>query len=205
MGTDRREFLKRTAVAAVTGAAVPLDSPTASGAQGQAPSQPQSRAFDRRVLDALAETVLPERLGAEGRRAATLAFVEWARAYRPVMEEMHGYGHAEITFTPADPAPGWDAQLQALDLLAIRSVGMSFDRLDVARRRAVVVAALERVTGSRVPSSPLTAPHVALALLAHWASSSEAHDLAYGVRIGRGTCRPLAETTRRPLPLAPER
>jgi len=42
---------------------------------------------------------------------------------------------------------------------------------------------------------------LAVALMAHWAASSEASDLAYGARIVKGNCRPLADTARRPLPL----
>ena len=39
--------------------------------------------------------------------------------------------------------------------------------------------------------------------LAHWAASSEATDLAYGVHIGKDNCRPLGDSPRKPLPLAP--
>ena len=49
------------------------------------------------------------------------------------------------------------------------------------------------------------APHVAVALLAHWANSSAATDLAYGVVIGKDQCRVLADAPRRPLPLAEQR
>jgi hypothetical protein len=58
------------------------------------------------------------------------------------------------------------------------------------------------VSGDRLPA-PLAAGHVALALLAHWASSPAAWDLAYGARITPATCRPLADAPRKPLPIAP--
>jgi hypothetical protein len=45
------------------------------------------------------------------------------------------------------------------------------------------------------------APHIAVGLLAHFYSSAAAQDLCYRARIGKGTCRPLAESPRRPLPL----
>ena len=45
------------------------------------------------------------------------------------------------------------------------------------------------------------APHIALGLLAHFNSSAAAQDLCYEARIGKGTCRPLADSPRRPLPL----
>jgi hypothetical protein len=64
-----------------------------------------------------------------------------------------------------------------------------------------VESALDDVRGDRLPA-PLDARHVALALLAHWASTPAAWDLACGARVGRGTCRPLAESPRRPLPIA---
>jgi hypothetical protein len=151
----------------------------------------------------LGDAILPESLGASGRRRAVGEFTDWVQRYAPVQEEMHGYGSAEITYTPANPAPAWDAQLRALTLLGRSLHGGAFESLDLAARRDVVSAALDRYPGARVPSNPIDAPHVALALLAHWTSSSAAHDLAYGVRIGRAECRPLGETVRRPLPLAP--
>ena len=45
------------------------------------------------------------------------------------------------------------------------------------------------------------APHIALGLLAHFYSSAAAQDLCYEARIGKGTCRPLTESPKRPLPL----
>ena len=69
-------------------------------------------------------------------------------------------------------------------------------------RREVVRTQLARVSGSRLPSNPLAAPHVAVALLSHWAASSEATDLAYEARIMKGQCRLLSETASPPLPLA---
>ncbi len=46
------------------------------------------------------------------------------------------------------------------------------------------------------------APHIAVALLAHFYASPEATDLCYQVKIGKETCRPLASSSRQPLPLA---
>jgi hypothetical protein len=141
-------------------------------------------------------------LGATGRANAIAAFATWLARYTPVAEEMHGYGDAEITYTPSDPAPGWNAQLAGLDLLARRKHRRGFARLGVPLRRAVVQAQLSRVNTTRLPANPLAAPHVAVALLSHWAASSEATDLAYQARIMKGNCRLLSETSRAPLPLA---
>jgi hypothetical protein len=193
MTTDRRTFLTQAAAVAVTAVA------------GCAPSSGGARALDQRTLSALGDTVLPESLGADGRAHSVRAFSEWLAAYQPVSEEMHGYGSAEITWTPADPAPGWNAQLGALELLATRKYARPFSDLDATRRRAIVESQLARVRGDRLPANPLTAPHVALALLAFWAASPEATDLAYGAHIAKGTCRTLAESPRKPLPLAPDR
>ncbi len=161
------------------------------------------RALDPVLLAALGEAVLPERLGADGRTAAVRAFSDWLARYTPVAEEMHGYGDAAITYTPSDPAPGWQAQLAGLDLLARRRHRRGFAALASPRRRAVVEAALARVGTRALPGNPLAAPHVAVALLAHWAASSAAVDLAYGARILRGECRTLADVTREPPALSP--
>jgi hypothetical protein len=72
----------------------------------------------------------------------------------------------------------------------------------VPLRRAVLSTQLGRSGGSVLPGDPLAASHVAIALLAFWARTSEAKDLAYEARIMAGNCRNLADTTRAPLPLA---
>ena len=194
MTYDRRSFLKQAAgslaTAAVVGCSPGTDRPTRGGP-----------ALPAKLLRAVGDTVLPESLGAAGRSAAVAAFNEWIDAYRPVAEEMHGYGDAEITYTPPDPAPGWRAQLEGLDALSTHTRHTPFADLDVAARRDVLRVALRGVRAGRLPSNPLTAPHVAIALLAHWTRSSAAIDLAFGVQVGAETCRVLADSPRRPLPI----
>ena len=201
----RREFLKRAAVAATTAVAAntPLNADAlAAGAEAIAPARPASATvFDQPLLNALATAVLPEALGAAGHAMVVRGFSAWIAGYRPVSEEMHGYGNQEITYTASDPAPGWNAQLQGLDLLARRTRGKSFVALDTLGRRALLGAQLARANG-RLPANPIAATHVAIALLAFWAGSSAATDLAYGVRILKDNCRVLADTVRRPLPNA---
>jgi hypothetical protein len=211
--TDRRDFLKRAAVAAATASGLGSTAALAQGAtstantatpqSGAAPraAQPSARALDPLLLRALGDAILPEMLGETGRANAIAAFATWLARYTPVAEEMHGYGDAEITYTPSDPAPGWNAQLAGLDLLARRKHRRGFARLGVPLRRAVVQAQLSRVSTSRLPANPLAAPHVAVALLAHWAASSAATDLAYEARIMKGNCRLLSQTSRPPEPL----
>ena len=206
MTHDRRTFLRNT----VLGAAAAALPEAAAAASHQSPTTlrptdpPPARALDPVMLAALGEAVLPESLGAAGRGRAIAAFTAWLAAYTPVAEEMHGYGYAELTYTRADPAPGWRAQLRALDLLARRIRKRGFAQLDLAGRRVVLDAALRGGANGTLPASPLRADHVAVALLSHWAATSEAQDLAYGARIGAGQCRSLADTSRRPLPIAGE-
>lgn len=197
MTTDRRDFIKRAVVAAATASGLSANDALAQGTAAAA------RALDPLLLNALGDAVLPEMLGTSGRTAASSAFAMWLAQYTPVAEEMHGYGDAEITYTPSDPAPGWNAQLVGLDLLARRRHRRGFARLGVPLRRSVVQAQLARVNVSRLPANPLTAPHVAIALLAHWAASSAAIDLAYEARIMKQNCRLLSQTSHPPLPLVP--
>jgi hypothetical protein len=196
MTQDRRKFLKRAAAVAAGSVVAASD----AGAQ-RTPAPPVRRALDPGTLAAVGDAVLPESLGAAGRTKAVRAFSAWVAAYQPVAEEMHGYGDAEITYTPADPAPGWNAQLEALDLLSRRKFRRGFAAIDTAKRRELLAAQIGRA-GARLPSIPLQAAHVAVALMAHWADSSEATDFVYGVSIGKGECRILAQSSRKPLPLA---
>ena len=205
---DRRAFLRAAGVLAAGTAAAGCDAPRApGGAPAAAPSatpvagRARDVALDRATLAAVGEVVLPGELGAAGRAGAVDAFVAWVAGYAPVAERMHGYGYADVRYLPPDPAPGWGAQLDGLELLARRSRGASFAALPITDRRTLVESALASTPGDRLPA-PIAAGHVALALLSHWASSPAAWDLAYGARITPATCRPLGDAPRRPLPLA---
>jgi hypothetical protein len=207
---NRRDFLRTAGVLAAGAAAAGCEVSRPSGESAAATGgerTPDGRArdvgFDAATLTALGEVVLPGELGAAGRARAVDDFVGWINGYEPVAEEMHGYGYAEVRYLPPDPAPAWRAQLEGLDLLARRSRGRPFAELPPESRRAMVEAALAPVPNDVLPA-PLSAGHVALALLAHWASSPAAWDLAYGARITPRTCRPLDAAPRRPLPLAPD-
>jgi hypothetical protein len=201
MTTDRRTFLSQAAVS-MAAFTVAGDLPPLAKQAPSAAAHTPARTLDTPLLIALGEAVLPSSLGALGRTRAVHAFRDWVAAYVPVSEEMHGYGSAEITYTAADPAPGWNAQLQGLDLLARKQLGAGLAALGAEKRDALVRAQLARVRVDRLPANPLSAQHVAVALLAHWAASSEATDLAYGVHIGKETCRALGDSPRKPLPLA---
>lgn len=199
-GTDRRTFLSQAAASmAAFSVAGEFTPPQKSAKESQTGA---SRALDAALLAALGESLLPESLGTAGRAKAVHAFSAWIAGYTPVSEEMHGYGYAEIRYTVADPAPGWNAQLQGLDMLAKKQLGAGLASLGAAKRNTFVRAQLARIRGDRLPADPLSAQHVAVALLAHWAASSEAIDFAYGVRIGKDQCKSLADSPRKPLPLA---
>jgi len=199
----RRQFLKTAGVLAVgTAAAGTAACHVKEPAQVDESSSTRTLGFDRTLLDALATTVLPASLGEAGMRAATDRFVAWADGYDPVAEEMHGYGYADIRYLPADPAPAWRAQLDALDALSRKSQRVPFARGSTEQRAAVLEAALRSEGGERLPS-PLAARHIALALLAHWSASPDAWNLALGAQVSPGTCRTLDAALRAPLPLAP--
>ena len=153
--------------------------------------------LDAALLQAVAEAVLPSELGADGIARATQAFQAWLAAYEPVAERSHGYGTAELDYLPPDPAPGWSAQLQALDLEAQRRHGGGFISMDVEARRVLLMRHMSSERGPRLPD-PLEARHVAVGLLAWWCASPAAADLCHRASIGRQSCRPLSSVMERP-------
>lgn len=152
------------------------------------------------TLHALAEVVLPSELGRGGLSREVDAFRRWMSEYREHAELTHGYGTSRIRYSGPTPATRWTSQLDGLDAAARKQFGSSFAALPVTRREQLVRAALARAKVDRMPAVA-NADHVALALLAHFYASSEANDLCYGVAIGRETCRPLGQSSRKPLPL----
>lgn len=186
---SRRQFIG-SAAALAPAAALPL---------GATP--PQSPRLDEETLTVLAETVLPGELGPAGIRRVVQGFQRWLAEYRPAAEVNHGYGTDRIEYTPAHPGPGWAAQLEALNLESKERHGNPFSWLTPEQRREVIRAQLARERLDRLPE-PAEARHVAVGLLAYFYSTPEATDLCYRARVGAFACRPLAESTQRPLPLA---
>jgi hypothetical protein len=156
-----------------------------------------------RTLHALGEAVLPSELGRSGTEAAVTGFQRWIAGYREGAELLHGYGTSTLGKTGPTPATRWAAQLDALDATARREKARSFAALPLDRRREIVRRELEALKrgADRMPSVG-RAPHVALALLAHWYDTADATDRCYEANVGRQSCRPLGASTRRPLPLA---
>ena len=158
-------------------------------------------ATDPRTLRALGDVVLPGELGAAGTAAAVVSFQRWIKGYKEGAELVHGYGTSRLDFAGPTPATRWASQLDHLDSTARSRYAKPFADLPVAQRREMVVAELTMLKVDGLP--PLgRAPHVALALLAHFYATPEATDLCYQARIGKQTCRPLANSSRKPLPLA---
>jgi hypothetical protein len=151
-------------------------------------------ASDEATMRALAAAILPSELGATGVARVSAAFQRWIDDYRENVELVHGYGTSALRVTRASPRARWAAQLESL-----RRSG--FNEKPVAQRRDAVRAMLATERADRMPDVA-GAAHVALGLLAFYYSRSEAADLCYRAQIGRDTCRPLSQASRKPLPLA---
>jgi hypothetical protein len=143
---------------------------------------------DESRLRALAEVVLPSELGSDGRTRVVDGFLTWLRDYRAGADADHGYGVTRLRRTPASPAATYPAQLAALESRA-------------GDRRSAVAAAITDAKIERLPARP-DGGHVATDLMAFYFNSLEANDLAYGLAIGRDTCRGLEGSQNRPAPLA---
>ncbi len=145
-------------------------------------------------------------LGEDGISEQVAAFERWSRGFEPVAELDHPYIWSdELVYGPPDPRPGWQAQLDGLDLEARRRHGAGFVELPVGHRAELLREHLERAVPAGLRELPFAAeaPHVAIALLAWWAGTSGANDLCHGAAIGRHECRGLPSAAQRPEPLAP--
>ncbi len=156
---------------------------------------------DPTILDALAEVVLPAAaLGRAGVLRASAAFRTWAADYREGAEVNHGYGTSRLRTLGPTPLTRWTKQVDELDAAARAKHQKRFRELTVDHRTALVRSALEGQRVDRMPAV-VDAPHVALAMLAHFYESAAATDLCYQAQIGRQTCRRLADAPRKPLPM----
>jgi len=153
-----------------------------------------------RTLHALGTVVLPSELGAAGITRVVDAFQRWIAGYREHVELTHGYGTSRLRFTGPTPATRWATQLDALDATAHRRFRRPFTVLSVDQREAIVRTAVASERLDRLPGVA-DANHVAVALLAFFYDTPEATDLCYGAKIGKQTCRPLAESPMHPVEL----
>lgn len=145
------------------------------------------------TLRALAEVVLPSELHTADVARIAAGFQRWIDAYREHVELTHGYGTSALRFTRPSPKAAWAAQLANLRPLAT---------MPVDKRRDTVKNVLKDLRVDRMPDVA-SAPHVVVALMSYYFTSSEALDLAHQAQIGREECRPLSASSRKPLPLAP--
>jgi hypothetical protein len=152
------------------------------------------------TLDALAEAILPSALGRAGMTKEVAAFREWGAGYREGAELNHGYGTSRLRSLGPTPLTKWTTQLDELEARAQSKHQRAFRDLPVADRVALVRAAVEGQKLDRMPGVA-DASHVSLALLAHFYDSAAATDLCYEAQIGKSTCRPLASSSRKPLPM----
>jgi hypothetical protein len=151
-------------------------------------------AEDEATMRALAQAVLPSYLGKDGAAGVARDFQRWIENYRENAELVHGYGTSALRFSRPSPRAKWAAQIETLRL-------SEFKDKPVDQRREVVTLLLSTERLERMPDI-VTAPHVAVGLIAFFYASSEAADVCYQARIGRETCRALATASRKPLPLA---
>ncbi len=153
------------------------------------------------MVRALGEALLPSELGRGRTEIASDAFWRWMNGYREGAELLHPYGSPRLSYARPSPIPGWTKDLQALDAAARAKHGAGFAAISASNRQALVREALQDFKGDQLPNV-VSAPHIALGMLAHFYGSSEATDLCYRAEIGRNKCRPLAHNGRKPLPLA---
>jgi hypothetical protein len=149
------------------------------------PAAGQGTALDPALLTQLAEVVLPGELGDIDTARVGRAFARWAEGYQPGAELNHPYGTATIRFAGASPVGRWRSQLDTLQQSARSRFGRSFEAVSLGQRRELVQAALSAERVDRMPS-PLSAGHVAIALLSWYFASPEATDLCYRARINHG-------------------
>ena len=206
MAESRRNFLKQSAatVAAVslTGCAPGAAGEPATGTDGDALSHLDGAApasLPANTLRAVAEAVLPDELGDDGRERAVRAFERWSEALEPVAELSHPYLVPEIRYSGPDPRPGWAAQLEGLEKECRSRHALSLSDLDVPGRRELLARPLEEAGPE--PGAPQNADHVALALIAHFFGSPVATDLCYGRAIRKELCRSIEGAEDEPAPL----
>lgn len=149
---------------------------------------------DLATLERFARVVLPSTLDAAARSGAVDAFARWVAGYEAGAEMDHGYGFTRLRETGEHPAAQYGADLADLRRRARQRFGSDPGSLDDASLRQLAAQALdsriEGEAGEALPGRP-DSQHALLALMTHWFRSPSAQDIAYGVRIGRESCRGL--------------
>ena len=192
----RRSFLGAVA------AALPAAATATSHANRAPPSGQFPGPLNPEIFGALGHAVLPSELGTAGIGRVVAHFQQWLREYQPGAELLHGYGTGEIRYTPENPGPRWESQLQTLEAASQRDLGIAFVDLTVERRQDLIRTQIEGDNLERFPSSA-RARHVAIGLLTYFYATPEATDLCYRAAISPLACRPLSDARTHPASSAP--
>lgn len=198
---------RRSFVSALSAAAAALG----FGRRGRTQPAPERRdrgdgaqgpILDAIIVAKVGEVVLPAELGPAGVVRVSRAFTAWVSGFQKGAELLHPYGSPTIRYTGESPAVRWRGQLEALERDARSRHARGFLAITREQRHDLVVTAVraDRTT-DRMPD-PLSANHVAIALLSWYFATPEATDLCYRAQIGKNQCRPLVNSSRQPLPLA---
>ena len=190
----RRTLLKSFVAAVATRPAAAL------AAQTPAASTFSSTEID--TLNAIADVVLPDEIGADARRRAVTNFASWFANYRQGADMGHGYGASTLRAPAgASPVSRYAAQFAALDAAARSRGAQSFRTLSAGDRRAVVEQFLnEPQPVNRLPAQP-TGANLVADLMGSYFTSANAWDVCYGVQILRDSCRSLDNSEAAPLPI----
>jgi len=190
----RRRFLKASA-GLVPGLAL------VSCADDQRGLASRPEILDRTLLEIVGRIVLPRSaLGDDGIVRVVGEFLVWLAGFEPVSERDHPYESGDIHYGPPDPAPLWQAQLEALDIEANKRYSAAYAGIVESRQREILTRQLPDNLPEAMPYAG-NAAHVAIGLLAWFYASAEANALALEARIGRQTCRGLGGATTKPEPL----
>ena len=129
------------------------------------------------------------------------SFQSWIAGFRPVAEQNLPYLVTDvIPYGPPHPGPQWQSQLDALELESRKRHQKGFADLEPAVQETILRRQLPSLLPTALPRTS-EAPHVAIALMAHFFRSSRADDLCYASAIGRQTCRGLDTAAEKPRPL----
>lgn len=198
MNLTRRIFLRWSALAS---AALAVTRRASGQSKRPAASTPDLKGLEGKTLVPLAHVVLPAELGVARIDRAAVQFSKWIAGYREGEETLHPYGSERLGRTGPSPAAKWAQQLRDLSTAAEAKYRRPFSALQDIQRADLVREALAGVqVNARVPA-PIAAPHVALALLAHFLESPDATNLAYDKVIDPKQCRPLAKSSSEPIAL----
>jgi hypothetical protein len=164
-----------------------------------APAQAALSSRDVATLHAVADVVLPDAVGADGKALVVDRFVAWVKNYREGADMGHGYGASTLR-RPSGPSPAlrYPPQFAALDQAAVALGATTFAALSRQRRVSIVEARLnepERVT--RLPSQP-TGANLIADLMGFYFNGPDARDLCYQRDIGADRCRSLAGSEQEP-------